>query len=70
MLNIASGSIKKVKHHGLNNCKLIQVDPHDDTIKAKLNNQNIEEIEGLIGGFVAYSKDGKNVIDETFKKPY
>ncbi|MGE4341981.1 MAG: hypothetical protein AB7E23_02625 [Bacilli bacterium] len=57
----------RVKKYKLDGCNLIQVDAHDEAVVKVLNNPNIERVEGVIGGFIAYTKDGKNVIDESFK---
>lgn len=58
---------KRIKRYKLNNCNLIEVDRQDDQITNVINNPNLTSKDGLIGGFIAYTKDGKNVIDESFK---
>ncbi len=59
---------KKIKSYQLDGCNLIEVDAGDDVIKSLIKTPNVKTIEGLIGGFIAYTNDGKNVIDESFKK--
>ena len=58
----------KVSLYDLSTFKLIQIASNDSIAKNEFKNQKVEFVNDLIGGFVAYTMDGKNIIDESFKK--
>lgn len=44
----------------------VQMDAADE-VGMQMLKHSVEKVFGLIGGFIAYTKDGKNVIDESLK---
>lgn len=57
---------KKLKDAHQENWVRVQMDAADE-VGIQMVKQPVEKVYGLIGGFIAYTKDGKNVIDESLK---
>lgn len=59
---------KRAALYDLSSFKLVQICVGDETARNEFKSLKIEEVNDLIGGFIAYTNDGKNIIDESFKK--
>jgi len=60
--------VKKISLYDLNNWSSVRIDQEDLIAQEELKNIETNLDSGLIGGFVALTKDGKTLIDESLKK--
>ena len=57
----------KIKQYNMDDFKLVEIEKDDAIASTLLKGDHLKLTDGLIGGFIAYTKDGKNIIDQSLK---